>query len=123
MDSVSDFARTVFDELGPGHSEAVYHEAMEVMFRSTNTPYASEVVVPIIFMGKGIGFHRLDTVLYVDPKPVILEYKCIARLKEQEENQVRAYLRATGYAYGVLINFGGASPEIRRVELKSALSA
>lgn len=127
MDLVRECARTVFETLGPGHSEAVYHSAMEVMFRSTNTPYASEVVVPITFMGKGIGFHRLDTVLYCGDEPsgsgggvVIIEYKSISKLKEQEENQVRAYLRATGYAYGILVNFGtggGGSLEIRRVDL------
>ena len=121
---VKEFAITVLTTLGPGHSEAVYHNAMDVMFRTNGIKYESEVTVPITFMGCGIGFHRLDTVLYSDgvtgpsnPK-IIIEYKSIARLKEQEENQVRAYLRATGYAYGILVNFGtGNVPEIRRVDL------
>jgi hypothetical protein len=128
---VKECAITVLTTLGPGHSEAVYHSAMDVMFRTNGTPYASEVTVPITFMGRGVGFHRLDTVLYSDtvtgpgdtvtgpgsPK-IIIEYKSIARLKEQEENQVRAYLRATGYAYGILVNFGtGNVPEIRKVDL------
>jgi len=114
-------ACTVFSTLGPGHSEAVYHSAMDVLFRSTNTPYASEVVVPITFMGKGIGFHRLDTVLYSDePDGIILEYKSISKLREQEENQIRAYLRTTGYAYGILVNFGGGGVETRRVDLDCA---
>lgn len=121
---VKECAITVLTTLGQGHSEAVYHSAMDVMFRTNGIKYASEVTVPITFMGCGIGFHRLDTVLYSDTVTVIIEYKSIARLKEQEENQVRAYLRATGYAYGILVNFGtGNVPEIRRVELESALSA
>jgi hypothetical protein len=129
---VKEFAITVLTTLGPGHSEAVYHNAMDVMFRTNGIKYASEVTVPITFMGCGIGFHRLDTVLYSDAVTgpgdavtgpgdavtTIIEYKSIARLKEQEENQVRAYLRATGYAYGILVNFGtGNVPEIRRVDL------
>jgi hypothetical protein len=141
---VKEFAITVLTTLGPGHSEAVYHNAMDVMFRTNGIKYASEVTVPITFMGCGIGFHRLDTVLYSDTVTgpgdtvtgpgdtvtgpgdtvTIIEYKSIARLKEQEENQVRAYLRATGYAYGILVNFGtGNVPEIRRVDLESSLSA
>ena len=122
---VKECAITVLSTLGPGHSEAVYHSAMDVMFRAQGIQYSSEVVVPITFMGKGIGFHRLDTVIYTnnDDAPIILEYKSIARLKEQEENQVRAYLRSTGYAYGILVNFGGHIPEIRRVDLESTISA
>lgn len=122
---VKECAITVLTTLGPGHSEAVYHSAMDVMFRAQGIHYSSEVVVPITFMGKGIGFHRLDTVLYSGSgDTIIIEYKSIARLKEQEENQVRAYLRSTGYAYGILVNFGtGNVPEIRRVDLECALSA
>lgn len=129
-DFVRKCACTVFITLGPGHSEAVYHSAMDVLFRSINVPYASEVVVPITFMGKGVGFHRLDTVLYSDEPSgsdatgygvVILEYKSISKLREQEENQVRAYLRTTGYAYGILVNFGGGGGvETRRVDLDCA---
>ncbi len=135
-DFVRKCACTVFSTLGPGHSEAVYHSAMDVLFRSIHVPYASEVVVPITFMGKGIGFHRLDTVLYSDEPSgsdgggppvtgygvVILEYKSISKLREQEENQVRAYLRTTGYAYGILVNFGGSGGgvETRRVDLDCA---
>jgi GxxExxY protein len=121
--TITEYAKTVFDTLGPGHSESVYHNAMEVVLRENNVPYASEVTVPIMFMGKGIGFHRLDTVLYC-PEPaghVILEYKSITRLKEQDEQQVKTYLKTTGYAYGILINFGASSVETRIVSYSSQI--
>ena len=112
---IREMAEIVYETLGQGHSESVYHHAMEVIMRDRKLSYTSEAVVPINFMGKCVGFHRLDTVIqFPGNDPCVLEYKSISRLRDQEEQQVQNYLKTTGYHLGVLINFG-PSLEIKTV--------
>lgn len=110
-------ANKVYNTLGAGHSESVYHRAMEVMFRMENIPYTSEVVWPIMFMDTQVGFYRLDSVITLD-EPVILEFKSISKLRDQEEQQIRNYLKVTGYKTGILVNFG---PSLELKLIKSSI--
>lgn len=118
-----EMSEIVYEQLGPGHSESVYHNAMEVIMRNRNVSYSSEVVVPITFMGKAVGFHRLDTIIQMPgSSKIVVEYKSISRLRDQEEQQVRTYLKTTGYEVGVLINFG-PSLELKTVTLHKSTSS
>jgi GxxExxY protein len=110
VDRVQEMALTVYETLGPGHSESVYHRAMEVMLRLNKMNYESERIVPIEFKGHIIGNFRLDLVV----NGIIIELKSVMRLKDQEEMQARNYLKTTGYKTAVLINFG-PSLEVKRV--------
>ncbi len=126
LDSVPflrEMAEIVYEQLGTGHSESVYHHAMEVIMRNRNVSYSSEVIVPIEFMGKNVGFHRLDSVVeFPFGTKIIVEYKSISRLRDQEEQQVLTYLKTTGFEVGVLINFG-PSLETKTVTLRKSSSS
>ena len=84
MSEIETYATEIYSQLGPGYSERVYHNAMEVLLRSKNIPYESERIIPIPFQGHVIGNLRADIV--IDNK-IILEFKTIKTLNESAEVQ------------------------------------
>jgi GxxExxY protein len=54
---------TYIKYLGPGYSERVYHNAMEVVLRKNGVPYETERIVPIVFEGHTIGNLRADIII------------------------------------------------------------
>lgn len=102
MSEIETYATEIYSQLGPGYSERVYHNAMEVLLRSKNIPYESERIIPIPFQGHVIGNLRADIV--IDNK-IILEFKTIKTLNESAEVQGHNYLRLTGLETAYLINF------------------
>jgi hypothetical protein len=68
---VIECATRVAQELGYGHSESVYHQAVLVELRLRGIPYESEKVLPIIYRGFGVGYVR-DLVLRVNPYATIV---------------------------------------------------
>jgi len=113
MHDIGMLAETIYDVLGPGFSERVYHNAMEVLLRSRNIPYESERIIPIPFEGHIIGSLRADIIINNE---TVVEFKTIKTLNETAEIQCNNYLRLTGLKTGYLINFppfGGQSAEVR----------
>ena len=95
-------ATHVYNELGIGYSEAVYHRAFEVMLRKNGIQYETERIVPIVFEGHVIGNVRCDLIV----GDTIVELKSISKLRDQEKQQITNYLKLTGMKKGLLINFG-----------------
>jgi GxxExxY protein len=102
MHDIGMLAETIYDILGPGFSERVYHNAMEVLLRSRNIPYESERIIPIPFEGHVVGNLRADIIINNE---TILEFKAIKTLNETAEIQCHNYLRLTGLKTAYLINF------------------
>lgn len=105
------FARKIHETLGPGFSERVYHNCMEVELRNHGIKYESERWLPVYYEGHTVGTLRADIVV---ENRVILEFKAVAKLNDAAETQARNYLALTGLEEAVLINFG-KELEIRRV--------
>jgi GxxExxY protein len=101
----------VYNELGPGFLESVYHNAMVIALRQAGLQVESEVAVPVLFRGENVGDYRAD--LLVEGK-VIVELKAIRVLESAHEAQLHHYLRATDVEVGLLLNFG-ARPQFRRL--------
>ena len=102
---VREIAKKIQKELGPGYSERVYHNAFEVSLRQAGIPYESERIVPIAYENHVIGNLRAD--LIVD-QSLVVELKSVRCLTPQMIDQLQNYLRLTGIAQGLLINFGFA---------------
>lgn len=112
MKHIEKYAKQIYEKLGQGYSERVYHNAMEVLLRKNSVPYESERIVPIVFEGHTIGNLRADII--VDRK-LVLEFKATtAKLGDKEEQQAVNYLQLLGLQEAMLINFG-KNFEIRRV--------
>jgi GxxExxY protein len=95
-------ARQIWHALGPGFSERVYHNAMEVCLRTACIPYETERIIPVTFMNHTLGNIRAD--LIVD-NSCIVELKSVRALKDEHRIQTRMYLRLLGLTDAVLINF------------------
>lgn len=115
---VESFALKIHKTLGPGFSERVYHNCMEVELRKHGIQYESERWLPIYYEGHTVGTLRADIVV---ENRVILEFKAVAKLNDAAETQARNYLALTGLREAVLINFG-KSLECRRISLDAGLS-
>jgi len=115
---IEEFAREIYSDLGPGYSERVYHNAMEVLLRAKGIPYESERVVLIKFKDHVIGNLRIDMII---DNTTILEFKIIKSLNEAAECQARNYLHLTGLKTAYLINYPpcrGRGVEVRKIEVE-----
>ncbi len=118
MIDVEQMVRDVYLELGPGYSERVYHNAMEVILREKKVPYESERHILVNFRGHVVGQLRADIII---DGYEILEFKTIKTLGDGVELQARNYLRLTGLRTAYLVNFPphpGREVEIRKISLK-----
>ena len=112
-DCVRLIATRVWQSLGPGFSERVYHNAMEVGLRKSSIPYQTERIVPIMFDEHAIGNIRADLVV---ESRIIVELKSVKALKDEHRVQTRMYMRLMGVPEGMLINFPNAGSGDLEVE-------
>jgi GxxExxY protein len=92
----------IFEKLGPGYSERVYHNAFEVELRLNGIQYETEKILPIVYEGHTVGNLRADLIL---ERRTIVELKSVTKLKDEFRNQVRNYAKLTGLESGFLVNF------------------
>ena len=99
------------------YSEANFSEALRLELQQRSHTIRAQVTITRTYQGRRIGRDRVD--LLVDDK-VALEIKKTRLLKDEHAAQLRAYLVDGGWAVGLLLNFGGAQPELRRLENRAA---
>lgn len=104
----------VHKELGPGFVESVYHRAVALELTAQGIPFESEIEIRLTYRGMDIGIHRLDLLV---AGQLIVELKTVEVLHKKHYAQVRSYLKATGKALGLLVNFADYQLDARRVEL------
>ncbi len=115
--NIEAFAREIYSQLGPGYSERVYHNAMEVLLREKGIRYESERVIPIPFKGHVIGNLRADIIINNE---TVLEFKTIRNLNDAAELQAHNYLHLTGLKTAYLVNYPphpGREVEVRRIQV------
>jgi GxxExxY protein len=104
----------VYNELGGGFLEGVYHEALRIALTQAGMRVEMEVAVPVYFRGEVVGNFRADAVVN---DSVLLELKAISGFDAAHDGQVLHYLRATRFEVGLLLNFG-PRPQFRRFILE-----
>lgn len=104
---IKNCADRVFKQLGSGHTENIYHSAMEVELRSCGIRYESEYILPIKYRDHVIGNSRIDLMVTIgEEDPIPVELKAITSdIRFVEIGQLEAYLRCLGLKRGLLINF------------------
>jgi len=96
-------AITVHRALGPGLLESTYEACLAYELTDRGLLIRRQVPVPVVYRGVHLDCgYRLD--LVVEDK-VILEVKSVDKLQGVHSAQVLTYLRLSGYAAGLLMNF------------------
>ena len=103
----------VYNELGHGFLESVYHRSLVIALESVGLKVCSRVGVPVWFRGHRVGQFEADVLV---EKCVLLELKAVRTLDWSHRAQLLNYLRATDIEVGLLLNFG-ERPEFKRVIL------
>lgn len=101
----------VYNELGHGFLESVYHRSLAVALKSVGLNVSSKVAIPVWFRGIQVGQFEADILVETC---VLLELKAARRLDSSHRAQLMNYLRATDVEVGLLLNFG-ERPEFKRV--------
>lgn len=101
-EQIINIAKYVFNKLGPGYSERIYHNAMEVCLREQHISYETERIVPIIFDNHVIGNLRADLII---DRSIIVELKAVSCINNSVRNQTKTYLDMTGYKKAIILNF------------------
>ena len=101
MKRFMEMCNQVYSTLGPGYSERVYHNALEVLFRTRGIPYETEKIVPIVFEGHTIGNLRIDLLA----EQTVIECKAIKSMNLQMKFQAQNYLHLTGLSQALMVNF------------------
>ena len=105
----------VYNELGGGFLESVYHEALRIALGQAGLRVVSQVPVPVHFRGEVVGNFRADLIVN---DCVLLELKAISTFDREHEGQILHYLRATSLEVGLLYNFG-PRPRFKRFILEN----
>jgi GxxExxY protein len=100
----------VYNELGGGFLESVYHAALALALKQAGLQVKSQVAVPVYFRGIAVGDFRADLIVN---EVVLLELKAVQALERAHEAQMLHYLRATPIEVGLLLNFG-TKPQFKR---------
>jgi GxxExxY protein len=95
-------AIAVHRELGAGHGESIYANALALEFDARGIRFRREHRFEIVYPGKIVGFGKLD---FLVEDAVIVETKSVEMLASLHAAQVISYLQATRLKLALLINF------------------
>jgi GxxExxY protein len=102
-------------ELGKGHDEVIYKDALTVELNKAAIPLAREKKFEVNYKGVVLPhFYFADFVVW---DKILLEAKAVEKLVDAHVKQVLNYLAASKLKLGLLVNFGGDSLEWKRVIL------
>lgn len=101
----------VHNTLGPGFEEVFYQRALHRELLAAGLDAVREVEIEVNYKDLVLGKKRVDFII----EQCLVEIKAKSMLEDVDKIQTLSYLKASGYKVALLINFGGAKVEIRRL--------
>lgn len=92
----------VHQALGPGFSEGVYQDAMQIELTTEGLRWDREFEISVIYRDQPTRRQRLD--LVVDGF-VVVEIKAVERVHPIHVSQILSYMKAARMPIGLLMNF------------------
>lgn len=109
------FCMEIHRELGKGHDEVIYKDALVVELGRAGIPFARENKYEITYKSVLLPHHYFADFVIWDK--ILFEAKAVEKLTEAHIKQVLNYLAASKLRLGLLVNFGGDSLEWKRIIL------
>ncbi len=93
----------VYREMGPGLSEKIYQECLELEMRMRGIPFEPQPILSIFYKER-LLVHALkpDFLCY---NGILVEIKAVKQLEDEHRAQIINYLKATQKELGFLVNF------------------
>ena len=110
-------AYKVYNQLGFGFLESVYHNAMLIELAKYDLKVESEKPLNVFYDDQVVGEFNAD--LFVE-NTVVVELKSLQNLAKGHEVQLVNYLNGLRKEIGLLINFGPSGVEVKRKYRKPA---
>lgn len=95
----------VYNTLGPGLLESIYHKALKQELEARGLKVVSEMPVEVYYKGVLIEDNAMRLDIIVEDR-IIVELKSVESLLPIHFKQLRTYLRLCNKELGWLINFG-----------------
>jgi GxxExxY protein len=92
----------VHSQLGPGHPEAVYRNALAHEFDLRGIKYQMEVPVAVRYKGKLVGAGKVDLLV---EQVLVVELKHVESITGIHKAQAGSYLAALNLQLALVINF------------------
>ena len=105
-------AYTVANTLGPGFLEKVYENALAHEMRKNGLDVKQQYAVNVHYDGIVAGEYVADLLI---ENEILVELKAVKGLDSVHLAQCMNYLKATGLHVCLLINFGTAKIEVKRI--------
>jgi GxxExxY protein len=99
-------------EMGPGFPEEYYQKALEYEFANQEISFEPQKPIQMLYKEIQVGLNYLD---FVIEQSVILEIKSVKKLDQVHLWQVLKYLGITKIPLALLVNFGPAKLEYKRI--------
>jgi GxxExxY protein len=102
----------VMNELGIGFLESVYKNALTIAMREKGLSVQVEKRFEVVFRDHKIGIYVADLIINGS---VVVELKCCEQIHNEHQAQLINYLKVSGIAVGLLVNFGRRKLEYKRL--------
>lgn len=99
--------------LGPGFDEDIYSNALIVEFQKHGLSFEPNWQIKVYYDAVNLGTYSVD---FLIQDKVIVKVLATDHLESKYLYQVKSHLAASGLKVGLVLNFGNATLEIKRVE-------
>lgn len=106
-------AMEVHRKLGRGFQEYIYQRALQKELEEKKMVVKSEFDLPVYYKNDQIGLRRVD---FLVNDLICVEIKAVSSLEDVHVAQALNYLESSSYEVGLLINFGAASLQFKRLQ-------
>ena len=94
----------VYNEMGNGFLEEVYHETLELELATRHIPFATKARLSLCYKGRPLQKHYEADLIVAGE--IVIELKAVKTLSPEHEAQLINYLQSTRKRVGYLVNFG-----------------